>query len=270
MTNRRNTQSNVLSLARWALPLVATTLVACGGGDEAAGSTANSSTPVVSIGPTTSPVTTSSLGYSVFGSTSVATGAGVVATAEVTSSDAEPIKIAFPFSVAFPTGLDIVGVNLPIAIWNGVPGNGIVPNMNWLSAAGGFVPKKGNFFVFCSAGRPSTSVSNAMAQAGAQVAISANLVAMIDVTPVIESTFNRFDCTGTAATTTILGGVSLIASNVRKAFSEDGYQPTPGSNPTYKRRAYQVTLNGQPQYVVVALDTDAAGTSTASVLYQYN
>lgn len=34
MTNRRNTQSNVQSLARWALPLVATTLVACGGGEE--------------------------------------------------------------------------------------------------------------------------------------------------------------------------------------------------------------------------------------------
>lgn len=269
MTNRRTTQSNVQLLARWALPLVATTLVACGGGEEGAGSTTQSSTPVVSIGPNTSTVTTSSLGYSVFGSTSVATGAGVAATAEITSSDAEPITIAFPASGVFTAGLVIVGVNLPIAIWNGVSGNGSVPNMDWLSGASGVIPKKGNFFVFCSAGRPSTSVSDAMAQAGAQVAISEKFVAMTDVTPVIERAFNRFDCTSAAATTTILGGVSLIASDVLKAFSEDGYQPTPGFNPTYKRRAYQVTLNGQTKYVVVALDTDAVGVSTASVLYHY-
>ena len=262
MTNRRNTQSPVQSLARWALPLVATTLVACGGGEESAGPTANSSTPVVSIGPTTSPVTTRSLGYSVFSSTSVETGAGVAATAEVTSTDVEPIKIAFPVSDAFSKGLDIVGVNLSDPSWNGVPGDGLVPNMNWLSGAGGFNPKKGNFFVFCSAGR-SPSVSVPVAQAGAQVAISADLMAMNDVTPIIGMTFNRFDCTSAAATTTTFGGVADVSA----AFSPTGYQPTGGG--TYKRRAYQVTLDGHPQYVVVALDTDAVGVSTASVLYHY-
>lgn len=263
MTNRRNTQSNVQSLARWALPLVATTLVACGGGEEAAGSTTQSSTPVVSIGSTTSPVTTRSLDYSVFSKASVAT-----ATAEVTSTDVEPIKIAFPVSVAFPTRLDIVGVNLSVPSWNGVPGNGIVPNMNWLSGAGGFTPKKGNFFVFCSAGRPSTSVSDAMAQAGAQVAISANF-GVANLSSINGKAFYRFDCTNPSdpqQTTTNFGGVADVAA----AFGPDGYQPNPGVNPTYKRRAYQVTLNGQPQYVVVALDTDDKNVSTASVLYQYN
>ena len=266
MTNRRTTQtqSNVQSLARWALPLVATTLVACGGGEEAAGSTTQSSTPIVSIGSTTSPVTTRSLGYSVFSKASVATAA-----AEVTSTDVEPIKIAFPDSVAFPTGLDIVGVNLVVSdvMWNGEKGNGIVPNMNWLAGAGGFIPKKGNFFVFCSAGRPSTSVSNAMAQAGAQVAISANF-GVANLSSINGKAFYRFDCTNPSdpqQTTTNFGGVADVAA----AFGPDGYQPNPGVNPTYKRRAYQVTLDGHPQYVVVALDTDAVGVSTASVLYHY-
>lgn len=257
MTNRRNTPSNVQSLARWALPLVAVTLVACGGG-EAAGPTANSSTPVVSLAPYTSPVTTSSLGYSVFGRASVATGSA--ATAEITSSDAAPITIAFPVSGAFPTGLVIGGVNLPIPIWNGVPENGIVPNMDWLSGVGSGILKKGNFFVFCSAGR-SPSVSDPVAQAGAQVAISDNFVPMNDITPIIGKTFYRFDCTSTAATTTTFGGMSDVSA----AFSTTGYQPVGGV--TYKRKAYQINLNGQMKYVVVALDT-AAGTSTASVLYQ--
>ena len=112
------------------------------------------------------------------------------------------------------------------------------------------------------------------------MAISGNFVPMTNIAPLYGKTFNRFDCTNTAPTTKFgddkgtltmtLNGVTLSQADAVAAFSTAGYRPAGGG--TYKRRAYQITLAGTNpavQYAIVALDTDAAGTSTASVLYQY-
>lgn len=146
---------------------------------------------------------------------------------------------------------------------------------------------QGHFFVFCANGvsyqplEASNPLLEPASRAGAQVAVLDNFVPMNDIAPLYGRTFNRFDCTNTAPHTQFgngngqltmtADGLTLAPADVAAAFSATGYQPAPGLLPTrYKRLAYQITLNGQTQYMVVALDVDAHNIATASVLYQYN
>lgn len=299
MTNRRNTQSNVLSLARWALPLVATTLVACGGGDE-------ESPPAVIPGPSpvavdAPPLTpangTNARGTNVTGSLDFlvfdASGASAPATANTTRAASNVITFTAsgPFAAASagaPGGGLVISKDLSdaaVPTWNGILGNGGVLNLNWPVRSGGGLLSEGNFFVFCSAGVSYTLLTSTpslepASRAGAKVAVSGNFVPMTNVAPLYGKTFNRFDCTNSAPTTKFgddkgtltmtLNGVTLSQADTVAAFSVAGYRPVGGG--TYKRRAYQITLAGTNpavQYAIVALDTDASGTSTASVLYQY-
>lgn len=265
------------------LGLVAGNLAACGGG----GGTTPYEAPVVPAVVLQSnvpvPIQTHSLPYAVYGGAT-----SVPATALATVRSAQAVTdITFSPAAPFTTGLLIAKVNTYVPTWNGVAGNGGIPNKPWPSGSGGGLLSQGNFFVFCSNGvsyqplEASNPLLEPAARAGAQVAVSDNFVLLGDIAPLYGKTFHRFDCTSTAPDTTFgdgnghltmtVDGQTLAPTDVAAAFSAAGYQPAPGLLPTrYKRLAYQITLNGQTQYMVVALDVDAHNIATASVLYQYN
>lgn len=282
-----------VSASRWLVLLGGVVaLVACGGGDEDSAATVVPGPSVVAVdAPPPLPAAGASgthvagtLDFLVFS----ATGTPANATATTTIGGYRDITFAAagPFagaSAGAPGGGLVISKDLANPTyglkWNTVTENGGIVNLSFPSGSGGGLLSQGNFFVYCSAGRP-TTVTDAVAKAGAQVAVSGNFVAMTNIASLYGQTFNRFDCTQTAPTTKfgdrkgqltmVFDGLTLTQAAVVAAFSSAGYQPTPGSNPTYKRRAYQITLNGQTQYAIVALDVDAAGNASASVLYQYN
>lgn len=289
MPNRANQ-----SLRRWALvSAAALALAACGGGDPdvpQAGPLPGPATFAVAAPPPPPVVPGDSAGvtqanqvgtlhYMVFGSASVTGGVPSLAQATITQD-------ATSHDVALTGGLVIhKDLTNPAAVetWNGVSGNGGVLNMPWPAGSGGGLLSSGNFLVFCAGGTssqvllPAMPASEPYARAGAFVFVSGNFVGMNNIAPLYGKTFKRFDCTDSAPNTTFgdrngnltmaFGAVNLSPANVVDAFSIAGFT-TAGAN--YKRRAYQITINGQTQYAIVALDTDAVGNRTASVLYQYN
>lgn len=289
MPNRANQ-----SLRRWALvSAAALALAACGGGDPdvpQAGPLPGPATFAVAAPPPPPSVPGDSTGatqatqagtlhYMVFGASSVAAGVPGGAVATITHSGAS-------HDIALTGGLVIhKDLTNPAAVetWNGVSGNGGVLNMPWPAGSGGGLLSDGNFLVYCAGGtssqviRPAMLASELFARINAYVFVSGNFVGMNNIAPLYGKTFKRFDCTDTAPNTTFgdrngnftmaFGALSLSPANVVDAFSNSGYSIA-GAN--YKRRAYQITINGQTQYAIVALDTDALGNPTASVLYQYN
>lgn len=293
----------ISTLRSWALlPLAALALAACGGGESdppLPGPILGPVTVLVAVPPQTAATPgdsagaihadqTGSLNYMVFGASDVATGTPVLARASI-SRIGITHAIEFPNTGAFaPAGL-VISKNIAAAAvetWNGISYNGGILNSadSFVGIESGLL-SDGNFLVYCSARMsyvPASDVhpvTDPVARAGAQVAISGNFVAMANIAPLYGKTFKRFDCTNSAPDTKFgdgkgnftmaFNGMTLNQAQVEQAFSAMGYQPSPGLNPTYKRRAYQITIRGVTRYVILALDTDAVGTPTASVLYQF-
>jgi hypothetical protein len=287
----------IQSLRRWALaPAIALVLTACGGGEPdvpQAGAAPGPATFAVAAPPpppvmpgdstgATQANQTGTLHYMVFGAVNVAGGwpSGSVGTI---TRDATKHDISLPaLSSSLVIRKDLTN---PAAVetWSGVPGNGGVLNMPWPAGSGGGLLSNGNFLVYCAGGTSSQVVLPAMpaselyARINAYVFVSGNFVGMNNIAPLYGKTFKRFDCTDSAPNTTFgdrngnltmaFGALSLSPADVVAAFSSAGFSIA-GSN--YKRRAYQITINGETQYAIVALDTDALGNPTASVLYRYN
>lgn len=298
----------IQSLSRWALvPVAALALAACGGGEPdlpQAGGPPGPATFVVDAPPATPTLgpgdiasatqasPTGTLPYMVFSASSAPAGSTPQrATATITHSVAASHDITFtsfgdPPAPSLTISKDLTEV-APLEKWNGVYYNGGVPNRPLFSGADCVARSDcgllsgGNFFVYCSAGASyqwkGLLVAPSILRAGAQVAISGNFVAMTDIAPLYGKTFKRFDCTDTAPDTTFgdrdgnltmaFGSLKLSPAQVTEAFSTAGLTI---SDVTYKRRAYQwsPTNGGAPEYIIVALDKDAAGKTTASVLYK--
>ncbi len=295
----------ISTLGRWALvPLATLALAACGGGEPDVPQAVlppGPATFLVAAPPVlpstidttgdsagaTQPGLTGHLNYMVFSASDVASGTPKSAVATITDGGGAH-DITFPVTGAFAptTGLVIhkMVADAAVETWNGVSGNGGIQNLaaTFNGNESGLL-SDGNFLVYCSAGISSQLLPATMpalapaARAGAQVAISGNFVAMSDIAPLYGKTFKRFDCTDSAPSTKFgdsngnlsmaFGAVTLAPTEVVAAFSTDGFTSTTGA--IYKRRAYQIPIRGITRYVIVALDTDAVGNATASVLYQY-
>lgn len=286
------------NFSRWAagaaiLALAASSLVACGGGDDASTPTQIPTTVTVtpgqstpSVGNTTSGTTGSgNLNYLVYSNTDLTTGTATAATAQilaVPNGSTFTTRITFPAAAPFASGLVIDdahsgGPNWPTDI---TPADSLIKlsgggpfNMSWPSGNGTGLLAQGNFFVFCANGPAAPTIAEQAARTGAQVAISGNFSPMDNVAVLYGKIFKRFDCAG--ITTTSFGdgqghltmngdGLNLSEAQTVQAFSADGYAPTAGQ--TVKRRAYSIVTEGRTRYAIVALDN--RGYPYASVLYQ--
>jgi hypothetical protein len=291
----------ISTLRRWALvPLATLALAACGGGEPDVPQAvlppgpatfavaAPPATPTMSgdTAGATQAGQTGQLHYMVFSASDVAAGMPVSDVATISNSGATH-DITFLTTAAFaPAGLVVskAVAAATVETWNGVSGNGGIQNLEaTFNGNESGLLSDGNFLVYCSAGissqlLPATIPALApAARAGAQVAVSGNFVAMSDIAPLYGKTFKRFDCTDSAPSTKFgdsngnfamaFGAVTLAPADVVAAFSSGGFTSTTGA--IYKRRAYQITIRGVTRYAIVALDRDAAGNATASVLYQF-
>ncbi len=289
------------TLRRWALvPLATLALAACGGGDPDVPQAAPGPGPAsvaVSAPPQTSVTAGDSAGathanqtgplhYMVFSASNVTAGMPVVDVAAINHGGSTH-DIVFSATGAFaPSGGLTISKDLTsasIETWNGVSGNGGIQNLGaTFNGNESGLLSDGNILVYCSAGMSYQTLGGSnpglepTARAGAQVAVSGNFVAMSDIAPLYGKTFKRFDCTNSAPDTKFgdsngnltmaFGGITLSPADVVAAFSSAGLT---SSGATYKRSAYQITIRGVTRYVIVALDQDAAGHKTASVLYQF-
>jgi hypothetical protein len=292
-------QGTMPTLRRWALvPFATLALAACGGGDADAPQAglppgpatfavapppATPATPGDSTGATESDQT-GPLHYMVFSASNVATGIPVqdlatISRVGVSHDITFPAAGAFALTNGLVIHLELGTANLPK--WNTVSNNGgILNSADTFSGAESGLINDGNILVYCSAGlsyellgasHPEWEPS---ARAGAQVAVSGNFVAMSDIAALYGKTFKRFDCTnsapsakfgdGNGSLTMAFGPTTLSPADVVAAFSSAGFT---SAGATYKRRAYQITIRGVTRYVIVALDKDAAGNPTSSVLY---
>lgn len=232
------------------------------------------------------------LNYQVWGSGDVAAGSGATASAQIvaTANIAElgnilgyNTTVTFAPAPPFATGLVIgnahSGVNWPTdaTIDMVVIKGGGVSSTTWPASHSmwsGSLLAQGNYFVFCSAGAATASVTAQTARTGAQVAISSRFVPMDNLAPLYGKRFYRFDCAGTTDRTTFgdgqghltmaFDGITLSEAQTVQAFSDAGYAPAAGQ--IIKRRAYSIVINGTTRYAIVALDN--RGSPYASVLFQ--
>lgn len=300
-------------LALLALPLGL--LVACGGGESEESPPAPTMVRVdtppraaTAAGIASTGIELSgALNYQVWGNGDVAAGSGAMASAQVAavpdiSHTGDIIKynttITFVPAAPFTTGLKIAdahsGVNWLIqdggGTWISVDAtdpatgatikSGGVTTSTWPASHtmwSGSLLSLGNYFVFCSAGAASASVSPQAARSGAQVAISSRFEPMDNLAPLYGKSFYRFDCAGTTNKTTFgdgqghlsmaFDGLALSEAQTVQAFSTAGYTPATGQ--TIKRRAYSIVINGVTRYAIVALDNRGSPyVSYASVLFQ--
>lgn len=295
----RYTLCRAASLALLALPMGL--LVACGGSestDSVAGpTTVRVDTPPRAAAAMSAPLSSGiessgALNYWVWGSGDVAAGAGATASAQIValpdySHEGNLLgyasTITFAPAAPFASGLIInnahSGVNWPTdtSVDMVVIKGGGVSSTTWPASHtmwSGSLLSLGNYFVFCSAGAATASVSTQTARTGAQVAVSSRFEPMDNLAALYGKSFYRFDCAGTTSKTAFgdgqghltmaFDGITLSEAQTVQAFSSAGYTPAAGQ--IIKRRAYSLVVNGVTRTVVVALDN--RGTPYASVLFQ--
>lgn len=296
-TLRRPPLFRTTNLAVLALPLCL--LVACGGGSEEsapAPTLVRVDTPPRALAAASGVASTGiersgTLNYQVWSSGDVAAGSGTAASAQVT---AVPVyfhegglryydsSITFAPGGPFPSGLHIADAHRGPSWPTDSPDlmvvkGGGVSTTTWPTSHtmwSGSLLSLGNYFVFCSAGAATPSVSEQAARTGAQVAVSSRFEPMDNLAPLYGKSFYRYDCAGTTSKTTfgdgqghltmVSDGISLNEAETVQAFSSAGYAPAAGQ--IIKRRAYSIVINGVTRTVVVALDN--RGTPYASVLFQ--
>lgn len=294
----RHTLYRAAKLALLTLPLGL--LVACGGASEEpapAPTMVRVDTPPRALAASSGTASTGielsgTLNYQVWGSGDVAAGLGTTASAQVASQANYSHEgnllhydssITFAPASPFANGLRIAdthkGVNWPTdaAVGLVVVKGGGVSSTTWPASHSmwsGQLLAQGNYFVFCSAGAATPSVSAETARTGAQVAVSSRFQPMDNLAALYGMSFYRFDCAGTTNKTTFgdgqghltmaFDGMNLSEAQTVQAFSSAGYAPVAGQ--VIKRRAYSIVINGVTRTVIVALDN--LGSPYASVLFQ--